>query len=187
MDSARDRIVTDWRSHLAGITENANAMRKVPIAEEDWGDAPQVIRNAEIVLAEVRRDIEKEISEGWEILADEGHTPVPIEGEFYEVVPKFQYEWTFNPSAILRDAMDAAAETLDREPSIADGLILLQSHRALTLKWSITGLRAAFEKMGLDLLETRRGRVDDDLNERFHAGRVLKKIGVERRKKEETQ
>jgi hypothetical protein len=149
--------LTDYEIALAGLTENANAIRRAIVPEEDWALVANHLRLVEGDLAEKRREIEKEASEIAQ-RSREANPSAPklvLESDRGKLVERTKRSYSYNSSGIMGKAL----EVFDH---IGQAVLELQSLNALELKWKISGLENFGDRYGVEIRRAPREIEDGD-------------------------
>lgn len=138
--------LTDYEIALAGLTENANAIRRAIVPMEDWALVANHLRLVEGDLATKRREIEKEATEHAQLARDEdpGAPNLVLESDRGKLIERTKRSYSFNSSGILAKALEA----LDH---IGQALLELERANALELRWKITGLENFGDRFGIEI------------------------------------
>ena len=134
-----------YEAALAGLTENANAIRHASIPEEDWALVANHLRVIEVDLATKRREIEQDATD----LASATRKANPdarktvYESERGKLVEQVKRTRSFNSSGWLAAVMKAGY-------TIGEAIQTLVKSNGLELKWKITGLENVADRLGID-------------------------------------
>lgn len=156
-----------YEAALAGLTENANAIRLAPIEMEDWAMVANHLRIIEKELAEKRREIEAEATDFARKTRAEnpGASKLEFESDQGKLVERFKNSYSFNSTGIILKAVD-----LVPSGTIGEALRELRRSKALDLAWKISYLQNFADRWGMELPTATKEIEDEDPD--YLVGRV---------------
>jgi len=146
-----------YEESLAGLTENANALRLAAIDEEDWAMVANQLRTIEVDLGKKRREIEGDASDVAQAARDANPMGKKLvyESDRGDLVEWTKRTYSYNSSGILMAVMDYI-------PDLGAALRTLIEANAVELKWKISFLENVADRLGFDFRKAHHEIEDGD-------------------------